>query len=367
MGRSLSWRLGCTAALLGLVLMPFRRDAPAGSSSFAAEETPVLIPHPMTVLLHAATVYDELGLDGARRAALATAVNEVDLPLWRLRDLPPAERNRSASSLLDTLHAQLAVALTPRQGERFDQLVLQVSGLPALLEPRLAAALALAPDQRQRIQAALARMVRPAASADRLRAETERTVMSILSEGQRRTWAGLLGPRFDFTAVRAVACRAPELEGVTAWLNSPPLRLEHLRGKVVVVHFYTWGCINCIRNLPHYNDWHTRFDPNQLTLVGIHRPETPGERDLEKVRQKAAAAGIRYPVAVDNESRNWDAWANRVWPSVYLLDRRGFVRYWWYGELNWQGAPGAKWMRDRVAELLAEPQHSTSEAPAAER
>ena len=291
MGISPPCGLRCAAALLGLVLMPLPGEAPGvNSPSAALEETPVLIPHPMTVLLHAGAVYDELGLDGAGRATLAAAANEVDLPLWRLRDRPPAERDRSARPFLDALHAQLAAALTPRQRERFDQLVLQAGGLPAVLEPRVAAALALSSDQRQRIRAALVPMARSAASADRLRAEMERTVLSILSARQRRMWARLLGPRFDFTAVRAVVCRAPELEGVTAWLNSPPLRLERLRGKVVVVHFYTFGCVNCIRNLPHYNDWHARFDPDQLALVGIHRPETSGEHDLTKVRRKAAEA-----------------------------------------------------------------------------
>jgi peroxiredoxin len=162
-----------------------------------------------------------------------------------------------------------------------------------------------------------------------------------------------MGPPFDVSAVPAAACRAPELEGVTEWINSPPLTLASLRGKVVVVHFYTFGCINCIRNLPHYNAWRERFDRDELVIVGIHRPETQKEYDVAEVRRKAAEAGLKYPIAVDNESRNWNAWANSVWPSVYLIDKSGFVRYWWHGELNWQGAKGDQWMRSRMAELLA--------------
>jgi hypothetical protein len=121
------------------------------------------------------------------------------------------------------------------------------------------------------------------------------------------------------------------------------------------LHFYTFGCINCIRNLPHHNNWHAEFPADHFRVIGIHRPETPGERLVEDVRRKAVEAGIAYPIAVDNNSANWDAWANRVWPSVYLIDKRGFVRYWWYGEMNWQGVEGEKWMRGRILQLLAEP------------
>jgi len=156
------------------------------------------------------------------------------------------------------------------------------------------------------------------------------------------------------SGVPQIACRAPEFEGVTEWIHSPPVTLDQLRGKVVVVHYYAFGCINCIRNLPHYNAWFDRFRRDDFAIVGIHRPETDAERDVEQVRRKVSEAGIRYPVAVDNESRNWDAWANRVWPSVYLIDKNGFVRYWWYGELNWQEAKGEMRMRARIAELIAE-------------
>lgn len=195
--------------------------------------------------------------------------------------------------------------------------------------------------------------------------DASRRVQAILSPAQRSVLASLVGRPFDFSGLRQIACEAPELVGVTEWLNSEPVTLRQLRGKVIVVHFYAFGCINCVRNLPHYNGWFDRFGRDEVAIVGIHRPETDAERDVAQVRRKIAEAGIQYPVAVDNESRNWDAWANRVWPSVYLIDRNGFVRHWWSGELNWQQAQGELWMRARISELIAEPA-SNPEGPAKE-
>lgn len=164
----------------------------------------------------------------------------------------------------------------------------------------------------------------------------------------------MMGPAFDLGRVRQRACRAPELQPVEAWVNSGPVTFEAMRGKVVIVHFYAFGCINCVRNLPHYSQWQADFPPDQVCIIGIHRPETESERVVEEVRRRAEEAGLSHSIAVDNQSRNWDAWANQIWPSVYLIDKEGFVRYWWYGELNWQGAQGQRWMRARIEELLAE-------------
>jgi len=353
--------LKVTMTLLHLVCMATAGNRSATDSSSVLPAEPVVpIPHPLTMLLHAETVLRELGLSRVQETAVGAAVDQADLSLWRLRDLPLAERNHKARVILDSLRAAVSAALTPPQRERLDQLLRRASGIHALLEPDVTATLGLSPDQRHRIQMALAALPRGAGPAARIRVEGERNLLTILTDRQRRSLAGLLGPPFPLAAVRAVACRAPELVGVTTWIHSTPLRLEQLRGKVVVVHFYAFGCINCVRNLPHYNDWHERFDRDKCVVIGIHRPETKQEQDVYKVRQKAAEAGIQYAVAVDNESHNWNAWANRIWPSVYLIDKGGFVRYWWYGELNWQGTPGEPWMRDRIAELIAEPYQRTS-------
>lgn len=89
-------------------------------------------------------------------------------------------------------------------------------------------------------------------------------------------------------------------------------------------------------------------------MLGIHTPETPGEKNIDKIRQKAKENSLTFPIAVDNNGKNWAAWTNRFWPSTYLIDKQGNVRYWWYGELNWQGAEGEKMLRGRIEQLLNE-------------
>jgi len=86
----------------------------------------------------------------------------------------------------------------------------------------------------------------------------------------------------------------------------------------------------------------------------VHTPESQGEHDVENVKKKVNEAEFEFPVLIDNQRRNWNAWGNSMWPSVYLIDKHGYVRYWWIGELNWQGAEGEKILRRRIEELLAE-------------
>ncbi len=147
---------------------------------------------------------------------------------------------------------------------------------------------------------------------------------------------------------------APEFQGVTRWFNSHPLTMSKLRGKVVLVHFWTNGCYNCVNNYPHYNAWQERYAGKDVVIIGIHTPETPGERDVERIKAQAAKHGLKFPIAVDNDGSNWKAWNNRYWPTVYVVDRRGVVRYGWEGELNYKGAAGEETVRKLVDALLLE-------------
>lgn len=152
----------------------------------------------------------------------------------------------------------------------------------------------------------------------------------------------------------AVNTPAPRLQGIDAWLNSEPIELEKLQGKVVVVHFWAFGCINCIRNYPHYASWQKDYESKGLVILGVHTPETQTEKDLERVRKKVKDNGMTYPIAVDGKALTWKAWGTHWWPSVYLIDRQGIIRYRWNGELNWNDFPGEKMMRQRIERLLAE-------------
>jgi peroxiredoxin len=147
---------------------------------------------------------------------------------------------------------------------------------------------------------------------------------------------------------------APELRNVTRWINSEPLTMKKLRGKVVVVHFWTNGCFNCKHNYSHYKAWGERYAGKDVVILGIHTPETSGERDIERIEKEADKNGLKFPIAVDNDGANWNAWNNRVWPTVYVVDRRGIVRYGWEGELSYNGAPGEEKVRKLVDELLLE-------------
>ena len=151
---------------------------------------------------------------------------------------------------------------------------------------------------------------------------------------------------------RDKAPAAPEFTGVTEWINSKPLKLADQKGKVVIVHFWTNGCINCIHNYPHYRAWQDKYRDNKnLVIVGIHTPEFDAEKNVAGIKEKAAKNNLKFAIAVDNDRATWKAWGNQYWPCVYLVDKAGKVRQRWEGEL---GAEGYKSMTEQINKLLAE-------------
>jgi cytochrome c biogenesis protein CcdA/thiol-disulfide isomerase/thioredoxin len=137
------------------------------------------------------------------------------------------------------------------------------------------------------------------------------------------------------TASLPVLGIAPDFTGIVAWLNTPgdrPLTLAGLRGKVVLVDFWTYSCINCQRSLPHVEAWYQAYKNDGLVVVGVHTPEFAFEHVLSNVRSAAASLGVEYPVAVDSNYGTWDAWGNEYWPAEYLIDPTGKVRAYDFGE-----------------------------------
>jgi thiol-disulfide isomerase/thioredoxin len=125
---------------------------------------------------------------------------------------------------------------------------------------------------------------------------------------------------------------APEFTGIEQWLQSPPLTMAGLRGRVVLIDFWTFACINCIRTLPHVNRWHAAYAAQGLTVVGVHTPEFAFERPTPSVQAAMEKLGVKHAVAQDNRYATWKAWQNRYWPAHYLVDAQGRVQYRHYGE-----------------------------------
>jgi thiol-disulfide isomerase/thioredoxin len=125
---------------------------------------------------------------------------------------------------------------------------------------------------------------------------------------------------------------APELAKISGYINSKPFTLADLRGKVVLVDFWTYSCINCIRTIPYLNSWYEKYADDGLVIVGVHTPEFEFEKDYNNVKAAVERFGIKYPVVQDNEKQTWNAFENRYWPQKYLIDSEGYIRYDHIGE-----------------------------------
>lgn len=165
--------------------------------------------------------------------------------------------------------------------------------------------------------------------------------------------AGAASPRL--LAVES-APHAPQL-GVSApahWFNSTPLELADLRGKVVLLDFWTFGCWNCHRSLPWLNALEARLKSRDLRVIGVHTPEFDWEKEPDRLAEKIAEFGVRHPVVMDNDMRIWRAFGNRYWPAFYLLDRDGRIRALFVGETH-AGDRQAIAIEEAITALLAEP------------
>ena len=125
---------------------------------------------------------------------------------------------------------------------------------------------------------------------------------------------------------------APELQDISGWINSEPLSLEDLRGKVVLIDFWTYTCVNCIRTMPYLKQWYEKYANKGLVIIGVHTPEFDFEKNRKNVEEAIAKFGLRYPVAQDNDYGTWEAFENRFWPAKYLIDQHGYIRYQHFGE-----------------------------------
>ena len=153
----------------------------------------------------------------------------------------------------------------------------------------------------------------------------------------------MFNPKSD----KIVGQTAPELaEGV--WLNSPPLSLQSLRGKVVVLDFWTFRCRNCVNILANLKEWHRKYKDRDVVLVGIHSPETEEEASVDALRKFVAENSIDYPIVTDNAFVMWNRYRAQFWPSTFIIDQKGVIRTFHYGEL------GISSVEDGIKNLLAD-------------
>lgn len=355
-------------AVMMVTLGSFASSQPASSAESALVTRPVLLEMIRDDLIHA-----ELGLTASQIDQVRAAHAEVDRDWVRTFTMPEPQKQQQLTQLTAALRERLDGILNAEQKRRISQLECQALGTRMFLRPDVISVLGIdANTQRkltsiyQQTDEAISRIEKrqyegeltpAAAQRDFQTAQsTERkSVVAALSKDQQAKIGSLTGQPFDFTQLKRTLPLAPELvsEGAT-FLQGGPIDLEELRGKVVALHFYAFQCINCQRNFPHYRAWHDDYADDGLVILGIQSPETSAERDAQRVATAMKKDGFEFPVIMDGEMANWNAWGNTMWPTVYLIDKDGFIRRQWRGEMNWKGTPGEQMMRGTIEELLAE-------------
>jgi len=324
---------------------------------------------PHWILIHEPAVLAELKLSREQAGSLQKVTDELDLKFFPLRNRPVEAAAPGIDEVTTRARDEVNSILLPPQKKRLNEILLQRLGSAALLQPDVSGKLSYSAGQREKLEeianktnTAVAELQKSGESGDKfdrkirdLQSDQQKKLLEVLKPAQRKALQNLFGVPFDHSKLGHPAFKAPELVDSGEWINSRPLTLESLKGKVVVVHFYAFGCINCIHNYPWYREWSDRFQGKDVTIIGIHTPETSAERESESVRRKAVDEKFTFPILIDGKGGNWNAWGNSMWPSVYVIDQRGYLRYFWPGELKWQGTDGEKLMRERIESLLANP------------
>jgi cytochrome c biogenesis protein CcdA/thiol-disulfide isomerase/thioredoxin len=173
----------------------------------------------------------------------------------------------------------------------------------------------------------------------------------------------VINQTIDITDTDVAPTTLPDLSGATAWINSPPLTPASLRGKVVLVDFWTYSCINCLRTLPYVKAWYAKYKDSGFVVLGVHTPEFPFEKDESNVRKAVHDLGILYPVAMDNDYSIWQSFNNQYWPAHYFIDATGRIRYHQFGEGNYDQSEA--WIRSLLEEADHQPISATPTSVAA--
>ncbi|MFO0915003.1 MAG: redoxin domain-containing protein [Pirellulales bacterium] len=331
-----------------------------------------LVSRPLLALLHTPEVHAELKLTVQQVADLEELFAKID-PTWLPSRNQPKDRQLQ---VFDELEGQVQQWLdghvSAEQRKRLRQIELQAQGSRMLLRPDVSAALKLTSVQLQQLgdlatatdaaQMAVHQamqknedLAEPQKNFSAAAQKEQSAIDEVLTDPQRQQLAKALGSRFDTSKLRRTYPMAPEFVKAEHWINSEPLTLAGLRGKVVLVHFYAFQCHNCQANFEIYRRWHEEMTKKGVVVIGIQTPELESERSLEAVKAAAAERKLQFPILMDEETANWNAWGTTMWPTVYVVDRNGYIRQWWQGELQWNGATGDQTIEKVVDMALAEP------------
>lgn len=328
------------------------------------------IPMQLLGLLHAPEVHQELGLSSSQIRLLEHQFEQIDGDWFRARNQPETKRREIVGSLEKRVRLWVREHFTASQVVRLNQLESQAQGTRVLLRDDIAKALELSEKKYAELldsavstdeaigayQRAMLRGVQDEALASAVsenqRAENQ-SITAVLNTDQLASLSQLLGPKFDTESLTRIYPMAPDFASSSEWINSPALQMKQLRGKVVLVHFYAFQCHNCRANFDVYRRWYDRFG-DKVVVVGIQTPETATEHKIEAVSNAARSDGFMFPVIFDRNSVNWKNWGNTMWPTVYVVDKNGYLRKWWQGELRWKGADADEQIEKRVSGLLEE-------------
>jgi peroxiredoxin len=329
----------------------------------------VAVPQNLLSLIHTEEVQKELGFSEDQLQDLEASMRKIDRVWWPSRNLPTTKARAVVADLELQAVAEVGRILGDAAVVRLRQIELQSQSVRIFARPEVIAYLKLTPAQAKKIGDLFAETDKLAAELSKAGQEPDKEKqkefsaakkgestqsVSTLNKVQNQLLQKLLGKPFEVSSLERLYPFAPELIDSGYWTSDQQATLESLKGQVVLVHFYAYQCHNCVANFEIYKRWDATLKEKGVKVIGIQTPETASERDPAKVTAAAAKSGFLFPVLIDTENKNWDAWSNTMWPTVYVIDKKGYVRFWWQGELNWKGATGDAKIESIVENLLKE-------------
>lgn len=363
--RMLQW-----AAFICLMIGTNAETAKGDATPYASlSADSVAVPQNLLSLIHTEEVQKELGFSEEQLEDLEASMRKIDRVWWPSRNLPTTKARAVVADLEIQTIAEVGRILGDAAVVRLRQIELQSQSVRIFARPEVVTYLKLTPAQNKKIGDLFAANDKLAAELSKAGQEPDKekqkefaaakkneSTQSVgtLNKAQNQLLQKLLGKPFEVSSLERIYPFAPELIDSGYWTSDQQATLESLRGQVVLVHFYAYQCHNCIANFEIYKRWDATLKEKGVKVIGIQTPETASERDPAKVTAAATKSGFAFPVLIDTENKNWDAWANTMWPTVYVIDKKGYIRFWWQGELNWKGATGDAKIESLIDKLLME-------------